>query len=331
MVARPSWPPKVPGTGHLQANSGANDLLSQSGWALGLKLACLQPNQATQHMNPSATSSMQMVVHARLPSNARSPRNRHRAQQLVWQWVASKWPRLMPSAAEIEAPHIERALPGQALLVSTSGNGTKWSLSVAHSERNGKRTWTTQTSVTDTGRTDLVALQTACSDVGGTPLVVAPPKVLGAWVEGLDLDDGGVPVIGNPRMVSQRAQLDSFCAHVLSGLRTLPVIALTNKARTHHYGVDPHGLAEAVRGLAHVACLSPEMAAAMPGLLGRGTKVVQGAARIFAPGFGRVERTDDHPLVRDPREPGVDAGADPGAFRRLLCRQVCRMSVQSSA
>ncbi|MCY7304625.1 MAG: hypothetical protein LH632_00445 [Rhodoferax sp.] len=277
-------------------------------------------------MTSFAASSMQVVVHARLASNARSPKNRRRAQQLVWHWVAAKWPRLMPCSDEIEALHIERALPGQALLVSTSRDGAKWSLSVAHSERNGRRTWTTETSVTDTGSTDLVTLQTACSDIGYTPLVVAPPKVLGAWVEALDLDDGGVAVIGEPRMVNQSAQLDSFCAHVLSGLRTLPVIALTNKTRTHHYGVDPHGLAEAVRGLAHVACLSPEMAAALPARLGLGAGVVHGAARIYGAGFS--QDAGGHTLVQDPREPDAAAIDDPGAFRRLLCRQVCHLSVQ---
>ncbi len=55
--------------------------------------------------------------------------------------------------------------------------------------------------------------------------------------------------------------------------------------------------------------------------------MVHGAARIYGAGFAPGADPRDHPLVRD----GSPRGEDPGAFRRLLCRKVCAMSVITNA
>ncbi|MGS0757813.1 hypothetical protein ACVBEH_25990, partial [Roseateles sp. GG27B] len=119
---------------------------------------------------------------------------------------------------------------------------------MAHSERDGARTWMTRVLVAEDGDADVMGLQTSCTDLPFAPLVVAPPRLLGLWVERLQLEDGGLAVLGEPREVSDDDQLDAFCRHVMSERRTLPIIALANSPHSRFYGVDPRGLAEAVRG-----------------------------------------------------------------------------------
>ena len=133
-----------------------------------------------------------------------------------------------------------------------------------------------------------------------------------------------------PRELRELSQLAAFCTHVLSEQRKLPIIALTHKAMSRHFGVDPGGLALAVRGLAHVACLSPEVAAAVPAALGPGSGLVHGTARIFAPGFHDRSPHERHPLLRDKRAAGAEPGEDPGSFRRILVRHVCAMGVNAA-
>jgi len=280
---------------------------------------------------PPPPGPLQTVVHATLASGENAARNRRRAQQLAWEWVGAKWPRLVPLARDMAQHQIERTMHDHALRVTTSRDGRTWTLTVMHSEKRSQRIWSTRATITDTGQDDLLDVQTSCSDVHHAPMVVAPPKLLGAWVDQLALDDGGFPVQGEARYVSESAHLEGLCAHVLSERRNLPIIALTHKAQSRHFGVDPGGLALAVRGLAHVACLSPEVAAAVPALLGPGSGLVHGTARIFAPGFHARSQNERHPLLRDKRPADAEPGVDPGAFRRLLVRHVCAMGVKTFA
>ena len=269
------------------------------------------------------TNDVRHVVRSALRSAQHSPVNRRYARELAWEWVSAKWPRLMPSALDMQSPHYERSVLGQELKVSTSDNGTLWTLEVAYNDRASGRTWMTRASVEDTGEADVMALQTSCSEVANSALVIAPPKLLGAWVERLEFQDGGLAVTGEAREVSDPSQLDAFCKHVQSSERRLPVIALTTSPRSRFYGVDPRGLAEAVRGLAHVACLSPDMAGEVMARFGKDFRLVHGAARIYAAGFSSDSAPLDHPLIRDT---SVRA-TDPGAFRRFLCQKMCAMSV----
>lgn len=291
-----------------------------------------QPHlQSASVPNPQPAGPLQTVVHATLPAAECSLGNRRRAQELAWEWVGSKWPRLVPMARDMAQHQIERTQHDHALRVTTSRDGKVWTLTVMHSEKRSQRIWSTRATITDTGHADLLDVQTACSDSQHAPMVVAPPKLLGAWVDRLGLDDGGYAVLAEARHVSEAHQLDGFCAHVLSERRNLPIIALTHKAQSRHFGVDPGGLALAVRGLAHVACLSPEVAAALPAILGPGSGLVQGTARIFAPGFHARSQNERHPLLRDKRPADAEPGTDPGAFRRLIVRHVCAMGVKTFA
>lgn len=277
---------------------------------------------------------MKVVVRSNLCSTSHSQANRSRARELAWAWVGAKWPRLLPTEAPMALANFERALPGQELLVRTHANedngATVWSLSVAHTQRASSRTWMTRVEVVDTGSTDELRLQTACTDNPESPLVVAPPRLLNDWVEGLDLQDAGLAVQGAPHEVIDRWQLDSLCEHLLSSKRLLPIVALVNRAQTHYYGVDPQGLAENLSGLAHVVCIAQHLQEEVENRLGRELAVEQGAARVYTAGFGPSADRRKHPLVRDPSPRGVERHADPGAFRRLLRKKICALSVETA-
>jgi hypothetical protein len=268
----------------------------------------------------------QLVVRSALRSRVHSHENRRRAKDLVWRWVGKRWPRLMPTASVLEGSEFERRFPGQRLSLSTDADGAVWVVEVTHTEKNSPRTWTTRAAVADMGDADLLTLQTACSGLAAAPAVIAPPKLLSAWVDGLDLDDGHAAVIGEPRMVTDAAELDGFCDHVMHEKRALPVIALANKPNSRFYGVDPRGLAEAVRGLAHVVCLTPELAANAAPRLGRNLVPVPGAARIYRLNFRPAAAASEHPIIR-PAAFTAGEATDPGELRRHLCRLVCAMSV----
>ena len=284
------------------------------------------PAHRTPAIPPNVSRRLRHVVRASLRSVENSHLNRRHAQELVWQWVGAKWPRLLPSAAQMQQQHFEYAIPGQELAVRGSSDGSVWTLAVAFNERRSERAWTTRAVVADKAGSDVLALQTSCTELADAPMVVAPPRLLGAWVQNLGLEDGPVAVQGEPRYVDSEVQLAAFCEHVLSAARTLPVIALANRPNSRFYGVDPRGLAQAVRGLAHVACLTPELALAATRRLGRQFAIVPGAARIYAPGFSSHSTMSDHPLVRNTR-PTDESASDAGAFRRLLCQRICMLSV----
>lgn len=273
-----------------------------------------------------ASAPIRPVVYARLQAAQRADATSRIARDLAWQWVASKWPRLLPSAAGMESEHFARSAPGQQLVAASQPDGG-WSLTVAFDERQGARTWITHVQIDQVDGTALLSLQTGCTAAVDAPLVVAPPRLLGSWVERLDLVDGPVAVIGEPRMVGQPEQLAHFIAHVACAERGLPVIALANRPGTRFFGVDPAGLATAVRGMAHVACLSPESSAELGARLGPHLGVVPGAARIYAAGVPLAASASDHPLVRN-HHAGGSSAANAGAFRRQLCQRICALSVR---
>lgn len=284
------------------------------------------PSRSTLSARPRERApAAKVVVRATLRTNDHEPDTRRIAQELAWDWVRAKWPRLVASPAEREQGRFQRVMPGQAISVE-SVEGASWTLSLAHEERNSKRTWMTRVLILDDADTDLLAIQTSCTDPDHAPMVVAPPRLLGAWVERLSLQDGGVSVLGKARHVNEEAQAAAFCKHVQSDSRMLPIIALANKPATRFYGVDPRGLAEAVRGLAHVACVAPELSGAVTQRLGEPFGVVAGAARIYLPGFDPEDTPTRHPLLRDNSPNDSQAANDAGAFRKLLCRRICALS-----
>ncbi len=288
-----------------------------------MSLPFARPGLRPQQSN----AAIRDVVRVALRSHRHSDDNRRRARELAWQWVAAKWPRLMPSRDQMEMDQFSHAASGQQIVMARTADHSNWSLAVAFDEKNGARTWMTQVEVADVGDADVLRLQTSCTDVANAPLLVAPPRLLGSWVERMELEDGPFAVLGEPREVNDATQLQGFLAHVLSPRRTLPVVALANRPETRFYGVDPRGLATAVRGLAHVICLDPYIALEVADRLGPRLGVVPGAARIYSANVPIVEDAKNHPLVRNTRAVG-NAQDSAGAFRRVLCQRICAISVR---
>jgi len=279
------------------------------------------------HPTPANTSPTQPVVRVTLRGARHANTTGRRARELAWQWVASKWPRLMPDHAEMAMGRFARNLPGQRLVSQVGADPSNWTLAVAFDERQSARTWVTQIDITDSADAHVLSLQTVCTRRPEAPAVIAPPSLLGTWVERLDLHDGPFSVLGEPREVHDKAQLDAFYTHVLSPLRRLPVIALTSRPRSRYFGVDPQGLATAVRGMAHVVCLSPDIAADVARRLGPKLGVVPGAARIYRAGMAPDASPQDHPLLRAAAE-NQGPHVSKGAFRRSLCQTICAWSVR---
>lgn len=277
-------------------------------------------------------ASVQTVVHSALRCTQARPANRRRAQDMAWRWVGSKWPRLLAAVADTDAEHVHVALPAAELAVHNNPALNSWTLEVAHRERDGARTWRTRAHVAPHGAADELTVTTSCTALHEAPRVVAPPGVLGLWVERLPLEDGGYAVLSQAREVTDDEQLAAFFDHLLAPQRRLPVIALSHQPRSRSFGVDPQGLAEAVRGVAHVAWLTPATSAAVAHRFGAGLAPVAGAARVYAPGLqdgidGVSNSPFQHPLWFDNRAPGTPRAAAPGAFRRLLCQRICALSV----
>lgn len=267
-------------------------------------------------------------IRATLRSAVHTQANRRQAKRIVWHWIAGKWPRLMPAPGFLEEDHFDRSFPGVRL--SVSSDQSAWILELHQLGRGSHRCWTTRAVVADGGDADVVAVQATCSDLASAP-VVAPPGVLSAWVERLDLRDAGVPVTGEPRFVDADA-LPDFERLLCSSERRLPIAVLTNKAGTRFYGADPRGLAEATRGLAHVMCLTPEAAATLVDRYGRRVAPVATQVRIYAPSFTDSDAPGRHLLIRPPARVSAEGQPVPGyasLFRRNICRRVCAMSVQS--
>ena len=275
----------------------------------------------------TGTPVLRAVMRSSLRCTTPSLSNRQRAKELAWRWVGTKWPRLVPSSDERDGVAVERAAPGQELMTTASGDGRTWTLSLAHTSDRGGRTWLIDIEVADADGSDVLRVQTSWTGDADGPLVVAPPRLMRLWVENLDIDDAGVAVTGDPHSIEDREHAQAFHGHVLSGARTLPIIALSHGAHSRYYGVDPRALAEALSGLAHVVCLSPAVASLVSERLGKALAPDSGAARIYAPGFDMADSPDDHPLIKAVELRVGQARKDPGALRRLLVQRVCGLSV----
>ena len=276
----------------------------------------------------SSTPGVRLVVRASLRCAVHSSANRRRAQLLVCRWVKAKWPRLAMSAVDMDRKS-ESSAPGQALSVVGEAGSANWTVSIASTDPKSGRAWMTSVKVADAGDADVMDIQTSCTDRPDVPLVVAPPSVLRLLVRNLDLDDGGVPIIGEARAVEDREQAQGFCEHVRSSTRTLPIIALASKPDSNYYGVDPAHLAEALSGLAHVACVGSPVLAEVANLLDPGIAPVAGAAQIYEPPFNALTPKDRHSLVRQSRRAGTGS-IDGGHLKRMLIQRACALSARAS-
>lgn len=286
--------------------------------------------------DPSGAGLVQPVLRSVMRSAQPCPQQRRQAQDLAWRWVGSKWPRLLSGVPDRDAPEVHVVNATAELHAGSPDQGLSWSLAVAYRDRDTGRTWMTRADVapagTAAGAVNVFSLVTACTPLEQPPRVLAPPGVLQLWVDRLGLDDGGYAVLGDARDVDDHEQLQAFLAHVLSAQRRLPILALCHQPRSRYYGVDPKALATAVRGVAHVACLTTATSDAVAAQWGLELAPVAGAARLYLPGFvanaAKERPSAEHaPLWRDVSPQGAPRRNDPGAFRRQLVQQLCTLSL----
>lgn len=291
---------------------------------------------APSTQDPSGAGRVQPVLRSVMRSTDSCPRKRRQAQDLAWRWVGSKWPRLLSGVADRDAPEVHVVNSSAELHAGSQDQGVSWSLAVAYRDRDTGRTWMTRADVAPAqnaaGAVDLFSVLTACTPLDQPPRVLAPPGVLQMWVDRLGLDDGGYALLGEARDVCDDDQLQAFMGHVQSAQRRLPVLALCHQPRSRYYGVDPQALATAVRGIAHVACLTTATSEAVAAQWGSEVSPVAGAARLYLPGFsagGAVGLTEAQlaPLWRDTSASGAARRDDPGAYRRHLVRRLCALSL----
>ena len=276
----------------------------------------------------SSTPDVRLVVRASLRCPAHSSANRRRAQLLVCRWASAKFPRLAASAIDLDRKS-DYSAPGQELSVVGEAGSASWTLSIASTDPKSGRAWMTSVRVADAGDADVMDIHTSCTDRPAAPLVVAPPSVLRLLVRNLDLDDGGVPIIGEARAVEDREQAEGFCEHVRSTTRTLPIIALTPKHGSNYYGVDPAHLAEALSGLAHVACVGSPVLAEVAKLLDPDMAPVAGAAQIYESPSNALTPKGPHSLIRQSRRAGSGL-IDGSHLKRMLIQRACALSAGPS-
>jgi hypothetical protein len=301
--------------------------------AAQLKRAWCQRNSKEQWVESEkeaahAADKLGLVVCSTLKSRSHSAANRQRAQQLAWRWIREKWPRFVSGSMDLEGGRLERSNPGARLIVSSANEGTSWMAEVTEVARDSRQ-WRTRVVVAEGVGVDILAVQTACSRSGPAPVTVAPPKLLAAWVEALDVHDATEPAFGQPWWVTDETQAAEFLDHVLDGQRALPVIALANKGTSRYFGVDPEALAKSMQGMAHVACVTQEARDVLKRRLGPRLAPLQGAARIYGAGLDDDESEDDHPLVRQPGLVAVErVDASLASFRERIIRAVCASSAR---
>lgn len=88
--------------------------------------------------------------------------------------------------------------------------------------------WITRASVRETGTADELSVETACSNIGAAASV-APPALLGTWVDRLELDDQAVRVRREPSVIEDEQQASIFLEKVVLAKRRLPLLVLAAK------------------------------------------------------------------------------------------------------
>lgn len=280
----------------------------------------------SQATRPSG--DFQLMVCSTLKSRARTAANRQRARQLAWRWIREKWPRLVHGDMDPTAARLERSCPGASLTVSNGIEGATWVAEVIELARDS-REWRTRAAVAEGQDFDILKIEIACSPMATPPAVLAPPKLLAAWTAGLQLHDAAEPVLGEPWCVNDEAAAADFVEHLVAEQRSLPVITLASKGSSRYFGVDPEVMATTMKGMAHVACVTPEARLVVARRLGARLSPVQGAARIYGPGLGPDDPPGHHPLVRPPGPDDTPRDKAPVvSFRQSIIRSACATSAR---
>lgn len=282
----------------------------------------------TQHA-AGTREQYRLMVSSTLKSRVHSAANRQRAQQLAWRWIRDRWPRLAHGVADPAGGRMERFHAGARLTVLSEDRAASWIAEITDIARDS-RPWRTRVAIMDGPDVDILMIQAACVQTLATPAKVAPPRLLAAWAEGLEIHDAAEPAFGVPWSVDDEAGIERLLGHLLAEHRSLPVITLASKGTSRYFGVDPAALATAMQGMAHVVCVTQEARLGVSRRLGARLAPVQGAARIYAPGLREGDSAEHHPLVRPPGADQVAQDRATPSFRLAIIGSACAASVRAA-
>jgi len=292
--------------------------------ALSTQLAELRRNRYAQ------VPRLRYVMQSFLASSKHAESNRTEARTRVLDWARGKWPGLIPPHA-YEGKAFEHDQAGLRIAATSNLDGTLWAFRSEHlgNDRNESRTWVTEALVADLGPTDAFGVRNSCSTLGGETIPASSPRFLRDFIAHHSLVDGEFPIAAISHFVGDVKSFERFRALLLSPIRSLPIIALTQLPNSTDYAFDPISLARDTQGLAHVFCLPPAMTYELSNWVGKTLSVFNGAVRTYYPGFYVNSDPWQHHLVLPQRiaEWSDETGTGPTAFEHFLSRQLHSFSV----
>ena len=256
-------------------------------------------NRATPPSSHGSTSLRTTTLTA-LTQRQGSGYSREFIRESVMAWAARKWPELLigRDACGIGfQAHSDFA----SVHVSCAGDEDDVWTFKGTGAHGPEGMWETCVLVLGGQDHDLLTVRTGYRGHAEATPACAQPKFLCALIEHLSFDDGGHGLSTAPRQVFSLASFDDFHQHLLSGRRTLPILAVRSEVASRDPAIaapDPAVLARALCGVAHVVSLGAVGASCLEGCLGGSLGVSPGEARLFMPGLAADADPGGHPAFR---------------------------------
>lgn len=265
---------------------------------------------------------LRYIMQALLASAKHSESNRSEAQARILDWARGKWPGLVPPHA-YEGKAFEHDQAGLRIAATGNADGSLWAFRSEHLGNTESRTWVTEVLVADLGQIDAFGVRNSCSTLSGEIIPTSSPRFLKDLVAHHMLVDAGVPVSARVNSVTDATSFEMFMSLLLSIDRSLPVVVLTQLPQRTDYAIEPAKLARDTQGLAHIFCISPQIAFELSDQLGKTLSVFSGAIRTYYPNFSRASDPKHHHLVFPQRiiDWEDENGLGASAFEQFLsCR-----------
>ena len=273
---------------------------------------------------------LRYVMQSFLASSKHTLENRTEARTRVLDWARNKWPGLVPSDA-YEGKAFEYDQAGLRIAATNSSDNAIWVFRSEHLDRDSteSRTWVTEALIADLGPTDAVGVRNSCSTHSGEAIPASSPRFLRDLINHHSLVDGVVQVSSKPHLIVDSISFEHFVSFLLSPIRSLPIVVLTQLPNVTDYAVDPTKIARDTQGLAHVYCVLAGMTFNLSDRVGKTLSVFYGAVRTYYPGFTPDSEPRQHHLVFPQRisEWNDELGFGAGAFERFLSREMHLYSV----
>jgi hypothetical protein len=226
-------------------------------------------------------------------------------RESVMSWAARKWPELLVGRDACAIGFAAHSPSGSVQVTCADEDEYVWAFKRIGADDSG-RLWETCILILGGRDHDLLTVRTGF--VGSTPATpcTAQPEFLYSLVEHLPFEDGGYPLITQPRQVFSLAAFNNFRDHLFNRRRTLPILAVASAEKSQvdaPPAASPAVLARALCGVAHVVSLGEVGASRLENCLGPRMAVRAGQARLFMPGFADDADPDMHPAFAERRAP----------------------------